>query len=265
MTYGGGSAYGTAPAQLNIPENLYSQFNAVVPGGKTATTGAGSFINSELNGEVAPDVQNLIQNKGAAYGIASGQPMTGGPGSFSTNNYLASLGLTSQGLKEQGTHDYLAFLGGITPNLSDPRLSYEVKLQNAIDAAAPNPEAAARTMTSLSQPVNYGGGGGRGGPAAPTGVNPAGVPFYDENAPSNVIYGPGGGPGVLPNDGIVSGSYGDLHGGYGGYSGYSGPQNNGASYAYTGSAEGAPSYGDATEEDAGGVFDSMFSDYLNGI
>lgn len=151
-SYGGGNAFGSRIAPLSLPPNLYTQVNAAVPGAAPLAGQSADFIGTELAGQVAPDVHNLLQQKAAAMGVNAGQPMTGGAGSFSSNNFLANLGLTSQGLKQQGNADYLNFLHGVGAAQTDPQLAYELSLQNAVDASAPDPAAAAKLQMQLSRP-----------------------------------------------------------------------------------------------------------------
>ena len=75
-------------------------------------------------------------------GINLGQP-GGQPGNTITNqNFLNSLGLTSEGLSHQGLTDYNTFTGTAGSQQLDPAIQSEIALQNAVDAAAPNPAAA---------------------------------------------------------------------------------------------------------------------------
>jgi hypothetical protein len=108
----------------------------------------------------------MLQDKAAAMGINLGQP-GGQPGNTITNqNFLNSLGLTSEGLAHQGLTDYNTFTGTAGSQQLQPELQNEVAMQNAVDAAAPNP-AAAQTYAQqlfdkyLSQNSNPAGGTGK--------------------------------------------------------------------------------------------------------
>lgn len=143
--YGAGP-YGAVPGPLSVPDNNYTQFNAAIPGFKGTGTAASGVINSQIAGQVNPDVQNLIQQKAAAMGTSTGTGNPGMPGSFSSNNALANLGLTSTSLQNTGMGNYLNFLSGVAPTLTNPDLAFTTEQQNAVDAAAPNPAAAAATQ-----------------------------------------------------------------------------------------------------------------------
>jgi len=199
-TQGGSGAYGSVPGAIGIPPNLYSQVNDVKGAAPLAPQTAG-FIGTELNGQVAPDVQSMLQDKAATLGVTSGAPGLG-YGSFAGNNYLKNLGLTSQQLKQQGTQDYMNFLPTVGKTMTDPDLAYTIAQQNAIWKAAPNPSAAAAAMMAASRNgFSYAGGGGGGFPAISAGGSrspamPTGGwdpnASYGANPP--IAYGPGGGP-----------------------------------------------------------------------
>lgn len=130
--------FGQAPAQIAQPKSIYDELNQNVPGYGALTKSATGVIGGELNGQVSPETQNLIQNKAAAAGVAGGVPGS----QFQQNNMLANLGLTSEQLQQHGLTDYNQFSGTTGGEQTDPRLGYEVSLQNAIDAAAPDPASA---------------------------------------------------------------------------------------------------------------------------
>lgn len=190
----GSGTYGAVPGVIDLPPNIYSQV-ADIPGASNLAPQSAKFIGTELAGQISPEAQSMIQQKSALAGIRSGMP----GGSYAENNNLLNLGLTSEGLQRQGTQDYLSFLGGTGAAMTNPNLAFEVAQQNALDAAAPNPAAAAAALMGLSK--GSGGGISYSGPAggsytAPT-VLPAGG--WDPNAGySNppIAYGPGGGPGA---------------------------------------------------------------------
>lgn len=146
----GSGAYGGVPGVINLPTNVYSQVNQAIPGFSGTGTGAASVIGSEVNGVVNPDVQNMLQQKAAAMGVGGGGGV-GQPGSFTSNNFLASLGLTSMDQQKAGVDNYLKFLGGVGGAQNDPNLQFQVSQQNAVDAAAPNPAAAAEAQTAEFQ------------------------------------------------------------------------------------------------------------------
>lgn len=138
----GSGAYGGVPGVINIPNNLYSEVNAAVPGITPAAGNAAGAITAQTAGQVAPDVANQLQAHAAAMGVGGGGGV-GVPGSFTSNNLLASLGQNSEQQQDTGIANYLKFLGGVGQTQTDPNLAFQVAQQNAVDAAAPNPAAAA--------------------------------------------------------------------------------------------------------------------------
>lgn len=197
-TQGGSGPYGSVPGVIGLPPNIYSQVNDI-KGASNLAPKSTDFIGTELSGQVAPDVQSLLQDKAATLGITSGSPGQG-YGSFAGNNYLKNLGLTSEGLMRQGSQDYLSFLSGVGNTMTNPNLAFEVAQQNAVDASAPSPAAAASRMTSL---VNNGSRAGYNfpqisypsAPSAPTGMSGGWDPNAGYGNPP-IAYGPGGGPNV---------------------------------------------------------------------
>jgi hypothetical protein len=146
---GGQGAFGAVPGQLGLPTSIYDQLKSNVPNYGALTSSATGDIGSELAGRLSPGTTNLLQDKAAAMGINLGQP-GGQPGNTITNqNFLNSLGLTSEGLAHQGVTDYNTFTGTAGSQQLAPELQSEIALQNAVDAAAPNPASAQSYAQSL--------------------------------------------------------------------------------------------------------------------
>ncbi len=141
----GAGAFGGVPGIIGLPPNLYEQVNKNIPGIAPAGGKSASVINSELGGQVSPEVQNLLQQKSAAMGFSSGVPGS----QFSQNNFTQSLGLNADQLQHQGVADYLSFLTGTGSTMTNPNLAVDVATQNAVDAAAPNPAAASSENMSV--------------------------------------------------------------------------------------------------------------------
>lgn len=170
-TQGGSGAYGAVPGAIGAPPSIFSQVNSNVPGAAGLATGAAGNIASQEAGVLSPGTQDLLRNNAAAMGISVGQP-GGAPGNtISNENLLTNMGLTSEGLTNQGDQNYLSFLGGVGQTQLSPNLLTEIASNNATMAAAPNPAAAAQQQQSLMQryfdmlhgPFNYGTGIGASG------------------------------------------------------------------------------------------------------
>lgn len=180
----GSGAYGAVPGAIGLPQNTFQQVNAAVPGAAGNAQAASGVIGSELSGNLSQGTQNLLQDKSAAYGVNIGQPGGQAGNTLSLQNFLGSIGLTSENLAHQGVGDYLNFLGGVGAAQTNQGLAVDVATQNALDAAAPNPAAAAAQQQSffeqyLNQMSNPAGGSL---PAGSTGVLGSGK-LQDETLP----------------------------------------------------------------------------------
>lgn len=141
--------FGSNIAPISTPSSVYDELNQNVPDYASMSGGAQRNINDELSGNLSQGTQNLLQNKAAAFGINSGIP-GGTPGNtLTTQNFLDSLGLSSEGLAHQGITDYNQFSNTTGNQQLSPELAFGVSSQNAVDAAAPNPAAAASYSQSL--------------------------------------------------------------------------------------------------------------------
>lgn len=136
------STFGSNIGQIGAPPSIYDQLNETVPNYGSLTGAATRNIGDELSGKLSTGTQNLLQDKSAEFGVDSGMP-GGAPGNtLTTQNFLDSLGLSSEGLAHQGLTDYNQFATTTGNQQSDPNLLFGVASQNAIDAAAPDPTAA---------------------------------------------------------------------------------------------------------------------------
>jgi hypothetical protein len=142
---GGGGAFGTNVGQIAQPTSIYDQLQANVPNYSAMTKTATGNIAGQLSGQISPSTMNLLQNKAASMGVNSGMPGSG----FSQNNLLESLGLTSEGVQQQGITNYNQLSQTAGSQQNDPNLVASIATQNAVDAAAPNPQAAQTYAQSL--------------------------------------------------------------------------------------------------------------------
>ena len=86
-------------------------------------------------------------------GVSVGQP-GGAPGNtISNENLLTNMGLTSEGLTNQGDQNYLSFLGGVGQTQLSPNLLTDIASNNATMAAAPNPDSGSRTAAAADDAV----------------------------------------------------------------------------------------------------------------
>jgi hypothetical protein len=139
--------FGTQVAPVALP-NPSMDLSAQFPNLAQANSGVSSVINSQLMGQLSPDTINQIKDQGAAWGVSAGVPGSG----LATNNALRNIGLTKFAVQNQGVQNYNSTIPTISKTQTvDPNLTADVNLQNATNAAAPNPGAAASYAQSLFQ------------------------------------------------------------------------------------------------------------------
>lgn len=149
----GSGAFGSVPGNLSLVPSTYQQLQNI-PGYTGLNTSAVGDIGSELNGSISPGTQNLLQNKAASLGVSMGQPGGGveNPGNtFTTQNLLDNLGITSEQLQGQGLNSLNQFSGTTGAQQLSPELESGIQEQNAVNAATPNPAAAQSEALSLYQ------------------------------------------------------------------------------------------------------------------
>lgn len=135
----GTNAYGYIPGQIGLP-NPYGDLNAAYPNLGATNAALSKNIQSELAGEVSPDVINNIKDAAATFGVTSGMPGS----MLSKYGALRNLGLTSQQLQQQGVKDYNSTIPTISSTQTvNPALQAQIAETNAINAAAPDPTMAA--------------------------------------------------------------------------------------------------------------------------
>lgn len=141
----GYGAYGGVPGALGLP-SPGEDLAAVYPNLSETNAEVSKNIMSQLRGELSPDTIAQIEDSAAAWGVRAGMPGAG----IAFNRGLRDIGLQSEAVKQQGIQNFNA----VTPTIKatqtvSPELQTEVSLQNAINAAAPNPTAAASAAQSL--------------------------------------------------------------------------------------------------------------------
>lgn len=149
----GAGAFGAVPGNLSAPNSTYQQLQNI-PGYNGLVSSGVSDIGSELGGSISPQTQNLLQNKAASLGVSMGQPGGGvaNPGNtFTTQNLLDNLGITSENLQNTGLGNLNTFSGTTGNQQLSPELQSSIQEQNAVNAATPNPAAAQSEALSLYQ------------------------------------------------------------------------------------------------------------------
>lgn len=143
----GNGAYGSVPGQVNAPPSIWSQLLGSLPGIGGATGAATGDITSMLSGLLSPSTQGAITNQAASRGVTLGQPNS----PISNEIGLGLTGQTSEGLQNQGLSSLMNLIGTVGSQQQNPALLTDIAQSNAINAAAPNPQAAANQLLSLFQ------------------------------------------------------------------------------------------------------------------
>ena len=201
----GSGIYGEVPGAIAVPPSIWEQTNAAVPQMKGLTDNTAKTINQYLQGWLPSSNVQQLQDASAAYGVSSGMPGSG----FSMNNSLRSLGVNSLALQQQGIQDYLSFLSGTGSQQIDPSLVASIASRNALMKSAPNPTKAGQYLEKLAKgsnpnpssgSINFGGGYGGGGFGGFGSQDYSGFKTnpgtYTDWGSTQVLYGPGGGPGA---------------------------------------------------------------------
>jgi len=159
----GQGAYGMVPnlpayttdTQQTVGTDIFSQLLANLPNYQQMTAQSSGNIGANLRGEVSPDVLNLLGQRAAERGIATGSP--GSPNSNAA--YMRALGLTSMGLQQLGEGQLTSAIqrtpiqqnqiSTATTDLGAARAQY---------AAAPDPAKAAGAALAAARAGTKAGG-----------------------------------------------------------------------------------------------------------
>ncbi len=133
------TAYGSVPAPIGVPTNIFTQLSGAVPGFGANTTGTGAVIGSQLAGNVSPMTLNALKTGAAQFGVGTGMPGSG----LETNQLFGNIAGFSEAQQEKGVRNYLAEVGALGPTMTNPNLAAEIAARNATLAAAPDPKLAA--------------------------------------------------------------------------------------------------------------------------
>ncbi len=167
------STFGGVPGSIGIP-NPYQDLSSVYPNLTGTNAAASQSLLSELQGQVSPETQALLQDKSAAFGVSSGMPGSG----LARNRTLRDLGLTSENLQQQGLANYSRLIPSVSGTQTvSPDLQSQIAARNAQVLAAPIPAQAAsyaqqlfdQYLNALRKP-----GGGTGGIGSPAGATAGG-------------------------------------------------------------------------------------------
>lgn len=178
------AAYGQVPAPVQPLPTIGSQLPQAIaagnqvasqlPGYATDLSNVGANITSETAGEIPASVLAQLGQNAASSGVATGT--SGGAGNMA--GYLRGLGLESLQETQTGQQDLQSMVQSLpgygvanNPNFyTTTGQQYESGVQNNLNAAAPNPYAAAMAGLAATGQGMAAGGGGFGARPSP---NPA--------------------------------------------------------------------------------------------
>jgi hypothetical protein len=195
----GTGAFGQVPGALGVP-NPAGNLATVVPGLSKMNETLSGDILAKLGGQLSPATLNAIKDAGAAWGVQSGVPGSG----IAANRTLRDLGLSTEAQIAQGIQEYNQTIPTISRTQTvSPELQTQIAEINAINAAAPNPQAQASFALQLFNSYLNRMKGSSG--QRPSGISSVGgrQEFFDVagapkgdfglgNAPFEAWYGAGG-------------------------------------------------------------------------
>jgi hypothetical protein len=141
----GQGALGAVPGQVGLPD-VAAQLEAQMPGLQDINKQASANILSDLRGELNPNTVRAIQDASAAWGVNAGVPGSG----LQTQKGLRDVGLFSENLQQRGIGNYNQTAQQVSNTQTiSPEAQIGLSLQNAVNAAAPDPQAASTYAQAL--------------------------------------------------------------------------------------------------------------------
>ena len=142
-TYSG--AHGGKVGSVGLPD-VAGQLNAQLPQNQAMKQKASSNIMSDLSGEINPETIQAIQEATAQWGVNAGIPGAG----LAVNRGLRDVGMMSEDLQQRGIKNYNELAGQVSQTQTiRPETQISTSIQNALNRAAPDPQAAAQYAESL--------------------------------------------------------------------------------------------------------------------
>lgn len=136
---GAAAPFGAVPGVLGNPIGNAPALNQA----------AGADIMAQLGGQLSPGTINALHDASATFGVSSGMPGS----NLSWNSLYGNIAGAAERQQQQGLQSYGALTG--------PAFQTGIAEQNALNAAAPNPTAAASHAEQLyNQYLGALGGGG---------------------------------------------------------------------------------------------------------
>lgn len=178
----GMGAFGMVPGALSAitPPNPAQDLAGVVPQLGQMNTAATGDVLGELSGDISPGTLAALRNAAATWGVGSGTGMgVNGIGGLAQNKLFGNVAGFAEGQIGKGLQNYSSLIPTISStqtlspalNLQGQQFNTEIAAQNALNAAAPSPQAAQsyaqklfqQYMNSMRGPAGGGGGASRSG------------------------------------------------------------------------------------------------------
>lgn len=151
-TQPGVGAYGTVPGPIGVPPSIWDQMASINPNLGQQTANMFANIGHEQAGELSPETVNALRNKGAAFGVTSGLPLS----QFSGQQGLTQLGLNVEQMQQTGDANLMSAAKTIGSMQTDPGLASAIADRNATLASAPNPQQAAeQAIKNAEQAMSF--------------------------------------------------------------------------------------------------------------
>lgn len=178
----GMGAFGMVPGALSAitPPNPAQDLAAVAPNLSSLTGTATNDVLGELSGNISPGTLAALRNAAATWGVGSGTGMgVGGIGGLAQNQLFGNVAGFAENQIAKGLQGYNQTIPTISStqtlspalNLQGQQFNTEIAASNALNAAAPSPQAAQsyaqklfqQYLNSMRGPAGGASAGGRRG------------------------------------------------------------------------------------------------------
>lgn len=120
--------------------NPFEDLSKIYPNLSATNKAVSGDISSQLAGQLSPDTIQGILSGAATFGQTSGMPGSG----LARNIIPKDIGLTSQGLQQQGVQNYNQTIPTVSGTQTvSPSLQSDINTQNSVWQSAPDPWMAA--------------------------------------------------------------------------------------------------------------------------
>ena len=126
------------PGAISNP-NVFSDLSSVYPNLSGTNQQVSGVIGSKLAGSISPQTMNALQDAAARFGVSSGMPGSG----LAQNQLFGNIAGFTENQQQQGIEDYNRTIPTVSSTQTvNPALQTQIAETNAVNSAAPNPQAA---------------------------------------------------------------------------------------------------------------------------